>query len=206
MPSDEKVPILGGKTLLSTEKMQIPAEYRRGYEKACHIDKESADRYVAHTMIGDPVMDNLLDELDGLDQVMVERMIRAGMDQQYDALKKAPRALRDFFVDSPPPDPPWHDPTAFDPGIRAFQRNSSNVLGAFVAGVLIEGFSTLISKSFVTTGRLFEKGVVEAEAEQPPAARDLLAWRAGTPRRGMEAVGARAFSCTVRSGGCCRFR
>ena len=139
--------------------MRIPTEYRRGYEVARRVNEELADRYVAHTMIGDPVIDDLLDELDGLEQEDTDRMIRAGMEQQYDILKKAPRALRDFFVDSPPPDPPWYDPDTFTPGIRGFQRNSSNVLGAFVAGVLIEGFSTLISKSFVTTGRIFEKGV-----------------------------------------------
>ena len=89
MTSDNKVSTSGEKTLSSTKQMQIPTEYRPGYEKARQVNEELADRYVVHTMIGDPVMDNLLDELDGLDQVMVERMIRAGMDQNHDALKKA---------------------------------------------------------------------------------------------------------------------
>ena len=75
------------------------------------------------------------------------------------ALRNAPRALRDFFIDSPPPDPPWLDHDAFTPGFRAFHDNAVAIFYAFVAGVLIDGFSTLISKSFVQTGRVFDEGV-----------------------------------------------
>ncbi|MCE2457222.1 MAG: DUF2236 domain-containing protein [Dehalococcoidia bacterium] len=55
--------------------------------------------------------------------------------------------------------PEWLDHSAFAPGVRAFQRNSVAVLSAFVTGVLIDGFATLISKSFVETGRIFDDGV-----------------------------------------------
>ncbi len=137
----------------------IPTDYLPGYETARRIDADLADLYVAHTMIGDPLMDDLLDELDGMDDRDVHRLIQAGMEQQHDKLKGAPRALRDFFVDSPPPDPSWHDPSLFAPGVRAFQRQAPKVLAAFVAGVLIDGFSTLIAKSFVATGRIFDNGV-----------------------------------------------
>ena len=67
--------------------------------------------------------------------------------------------LRDFFIDAPQPDPEWLDHDAFGPGVQAFQRNSVAVLSAFVTGVLIDGFATLISKSFVQTGRIFDNGV-----------------------------------------------
>ena len=40
-----------------------------------------------------------------------------------------------------------------------FHRNSQLVLGAFVGGVLVEGFSTNIGKSFYITGRLRDQGV-----------------------------------------------
>ena len=40
-----------------------------------------------------------------------------------------------------------------------FHRNSSVILAAFVAGVLIEGFTTNIAKSFFITGRVREQGV-----------------------------------------------
>ena len=40
-----------------------------------------------------------------------------------------------------------------------FHRHSSVVLAAFVAGVLIEGFTTNIAKSFFITGRVRDQGV-----------------------------------------------
>ena len=40
-----------------------------------------------------------------------------------------------------------------------FHRNSQLVLAAFVAGVLIEGFTTNIAKSFLITGRVRDQGV-----------------------------------------------
>ena len=69
------------------------------------------------------------------------------------------KCTKSSFVDAPQPDPDWLDRDAFGPGIRAFQRHSVLVLSAFVTGVLIDGFSTLISKSFVQTGRIFDNGV-----------------------------------------------
>ena len=139
--------------------MKLPSAYTQGYEKARHVDKEAADNYVAHTCVGDPVMDALVEEIAPLPQSEVHRFIHAGMEEDYDDLRNAPQSLRDFFIDAPQPDPDWLDHDAFDPGIRAFQRNANLVLSAFVAGVLVDGFSTLISKSFVQTGRIFENGV-----------------------------------------------
>ena len=128
--------------------MELPSDYKAGYEKARLVDKEAADTYVAHTRIGDPVMDAIVEELASLPQPQVHRFIQAGMDEDRDGMRDAPQ-----------PDPDWLDHDAFAPGVRAFQRNSVAVLSAFVTGVLIDGFSTLISKSFVQTGRIFDNGV-----------------------------------------------
>ena len=139
--------------------MEIPSAYETGYARARLVDKETADSYLAHTTVGDPVMDAVVEELAALPRDKVHRFIQAGMDGDLDGLRKAPQLLRDFFVDAPAPDPAWLDQDAFAPGVRAFQRNSVTVLSAFVTGVLIDGFATLISKSFVQTGRIFDNGV-----------------------------------------------
>ncbi len=137
----------------------MPADYRAGYEQARRLDQEVADKYVAHTLIGDPIMDGVVEELESLPGNQVHQFIEAGMEEDREGLRDAPPRLREFFFDAPPPDPDWLEHEAFGPGIRAFQRNSVRILSAFVTGVLVDGFSTLISKSFVQTGRIFDNGV-----------------------------------------------
>ncbi|MXW41597.1 MAG: DUF2236 domain-containing protein [Acidimicrobiia bacterium] len=56
-----------------------------------------------------------------------------------------------------PPD--WVDVPAFNAGIHMFHRNRQMVVAGMLAGVLVEGFSTNISKSFFITGRLRSQGV-----------------------------------------------
>ena len=136
--------------------MNIPTDYTGGHEKARLVDSDLADKYVAHTLMGDPVMDAVVDELAPLPQEQVHNFIQAGM--HGEDMGQAPALLRAFF-ESPPPDPVWLDQDAFLPGVYAFQRNSVPVLSAFVTGTLIDGFSTLIAKSFVQTGRIFDNGV-----------------------------------------------
>ena len=104
-------------------------------------------------------MDAVVEELASLPQAQASKLIQAGMQQDEAAFRNAPKALRDFFIDSPPPDPPWLDHGAFTPGVRAFHDNAVAIFSAFVTGVLMDGFSTLISKSFVQTGRVFDEGV-----------------------------------------------
>ncbi len=139
--------------------MNAPSAYVDGYTNARAIDRETADNYIAHTLVGDPVMDAVVEEMASLPQSQIHQFIHAGMEEDRDGLRNAPQLLRDFFVDAPQPDPDWLDRDAFGPGVRAFQRHSVLVLSAFVTGVLIDGFSTLISKSFVQTGRIFDNGV-----------------------------------------------
>jgi hypothetical protein len=109
-------------------------------------------------VIGDPELDPVMEELAELPSADMHRFITAGIEGEADALRHAPKSLRDFFerIDDVPG---WVDHASFDPGIRAFQANAIPILAAFVAGTLIEGFATLISKSFFMTGRVVEKGV-----------------------------------------------
>ena len=143
--------------MIPTER--IPTEYREGYDRARLVDEAAADNYLAHTLIGDPVMDALTEELAALRPDQVHRFINAGMQEDEATLREGPEALREFFFTAPQPDPDWLNHEAFAPGIRVFQRNAANILAAFVAGTLLIGFSTLISKSFVETGRIFDNGV-----------------------------------------------
>ena len=140
--------------------VELPTAYRINAEKALAKYPRQAANYLKHTLVGDPLLDGMPQELADMPRSEVTRFIQAGMDQDLDVMRSAPKVLRDFFVDSPPPDPPWLDYEAFKPGIRKFfQKDSGLIMSGFVAGVLVDGFGTLISKSFVHTGRVFEHGV-----------------------------------------------
>lgn len=139
--------------------MKIPSDYAAGYEKAKAIDPDMASNYVAHASIGDPEADAAVEELASIDPEESARYIRAALDgSDDDSLKELPPALATLIAGMETP-PDWVDQSAFTPGIRMFHRNSRLVLGAFVGGVLVEGFSTSISKSFFITGRLRDQGV-----------------------------------------------
>ena len=139
--------------------MNLPADYKLGFEKARAVAPEMADNYVAHTSIGDPVAEAMTEDLAELGQAESTRLIEAAMNEEgEDALRNAPASLRRFFKDAETP-PEWLDYSAFAPGVRMFHRNSQVILAAFVAGVLIEGFTTNIAKSFFITGRVRDQGV-----------------------------------------------
>ena len=138
--------------------MKIPAAYVDGYPRGREVDSERADNYVAHTSIGDPLAEAMVADLDSLGQEESSRLIGAGMVGDAGALRDAPRSVRKFFESlSEPPD--WVDLPSFQPGCRMFHRNTRLVLAGMVGGVLVEGFSTNIAKSFFLTGRLRDKGV-----------------------------------------------
>ena len=132
---------------------QCPSAYSEGYAKAGRQDEAAVDNYIRHTTIGDSELDPIMEELSSLSPTVLHHFIWAGIEQQDEVLRKAPQALRDFFesLDEPPP---WLDYDAFRPGVRAFHANVDLMLVAFVTGVLVEGFSTLIAKSFSITGRV----------------------------------------------------
>ena len=132
---------------------QPPSAYAEGYAKARDHDRAAADNYIRHTTIGDPALDPVMEELSSLSPAVLHHFIWAGIEQQDEVLRKAPQALRDFFASLDEP-PPWLDYEEFRHGVRAFHANVDLMLVAFVTGVLVEGFSTLIAKSFNMTGRV----------------------------------------------------
>ncbi len=136
----------------------IPVAYQPGYEKARTSDPELATRFVEHTLLGDPEADALANELFSFDQEQQGEFIRAGMEQDEEALRTAPQVVREFFerIETPPE---WFDPQSVYPGCHAFHAYSDLFLTAFVTDVIVRGFSTLISQSFFITGRLTDRGV-----------------------------------------------
>ena len=142
----------------SLEGIVLPTDYRLNAERALAFDPVGASNYLTHTLIGDPELDKLMEDMSSLPGRELTWYIWAGMEEDEELLRAAPEALREFFL-SPPPDPPWLDREAFRPGIRAFHRDSGIILAGFVTGVLVDGFTTYIAKPFVLTGRIFDRGV-----------------------------------------------
>ncbi len=140
------------------DDIELPTDYHSNAEKALKHDYERASNYLKHTLIGDPEIDEMLEECASLERADMQRFIHAGMEQDEDVLSQAPSVIRDFFKSLETP-PEWFDPEATKPGIRSFHRNSPLVLGGMVGGVLVEGFATNISKSFFLTGRIRDQGV-----------------------------------------------
>ena len=135
-----------------SDAMRVPSAYSESYQRARPSDPEGVDNYIRHTTIGDPELDPVLEELSDLPPADLNRYVRAIIEWEGDTLCTAPRVLRDFFDTLE--EPVWLDWDALEPGIRTFYKNADLMLGAFVTGVLVEGFSTLIAKSFYITGRV----------------------------------------------------
>ena len=131
---------------------RVPSAYIAGYEKTRLYDQAAADNYLKHTTLGDPELDPIMEDLSSIPPQDLHRFIEAGIEQRDELLHKAPQALRDFFKNFE--EPPWLMHEIFRPGVRAFHANVDLMLVAFVTGVLVEGFSTLIAKSFNITGRV----------------------------------------------------
>ncbi len=138
--------------------MRIPVAYQPGYEKARASNPETADKYIEHTLIGDPAADTLVNAIADANQEQQAEFIRGGMDGDEEALRAAPQAVREFFggVGTPPA---WFDPQVVYAGCRKFHAYSDLFLTAFVADIIVRGFTTLISQSFFITGRLTDRGV-----------------------------------------------
>ena len=139
--------------------MKIPTDYTPGYEKARAIAPDIADKYIAHTHVGDPLGEEMTDDLSKFKPEEASILIQNAMDNEgEEALREAPASLQKLFKEAETL-PEWLDYSAFAPGVRMFHRNSQVILAAFVAGVLIEGFITNIAKSFFITGRVRDQGV-----------------------------------------------
>ena len=138
--------------------MQIPIAHQPGYEKARASDPELADKYIEHTLIGDPEADALVNAIAAADQEQQAEFIRAGMDEDEEALRSAPQEVREFFERISTP-PEWFDSEVVYAGCRKFHAYSDLFLTAFVTDIIVRGFTTLISQSFFITGRLTDRGV-----------------------------------------------
>ena len=139
--------------------MKFPSAYGEGYAKGREADPERSSNYIAHTMIGDPLADAAVADLDLLGSEESSRLIELGMhDREGDALRDAPASVRILFEHCAAP-PEWLDLPSFLPGCRMFHRNTRLVLAGMVGGVLVEGFCTNIAQSFFLTGRLRDQGV-----------------------------------------------
>ena len=144
---------------MTPDTKQIPAAYAEGISRGRQVDPDRTAVYLAHTMIGDPLADAMVAELEPLGQDESARLIKLGMhDREGNALRDAPASVREFFAHCAEP-PDWLDLSSFQPGCRMFHRNTRLILAGMVGGVLVEGFSTNIAKSFFLTGRLRDQGV-----------------------------------------------
>ena len=120
---------------------------------------ETAANYVAHTLIGDPLADAMMEDLSGVSrQEQALLFLAALQEQDWDSLADAPSSAKAFFEDTEKV-PCWVDFDSLIPGIRMFHRNSHLILGAFVGGTLVEGFATNISKAFFISGKVRDQGV-----------------------------------------------
>lgn len=140
---------------MESEPLRVPADYIPGYERARQVDPLLASVYVGHTLIGDPLADALVSVF-ALQRGGFQHLLARAMNGDKSAFQEGPKELSDFFA-SLEEKPAWA--TGFEPGIRAFHRNSDLILQGLVGGSLVEGFSTNIARSFVITGRLREQGV-----------------------------------------------
>lgn len=129
-----------------------PQSYIDGYARVGAVDREAADNYIRHTLIGDPELDPVMEELATMSTGDLHRFVGAGIERQDHIFQGAPQVLRDFFYSLE--EPAWVDQDSFFPGVSVFHKNADLMLAAFVTAVLVEGFSTLIAKSFRITGRV----------------------------------------------------
>ena len=142
-----------------------PTIYRPQIQQARKHDRHAADLYFEHTTIGDPPLDRVIESLSDLPSKELNKFLKAGIEQEQDVLKRAPKIFREFFDDHVG-EPDWLDFEAHRPAITAFHLNAVNILTGFVTGVLVEGFTTLIAKSFETTGRLRQPGSARRRLSQ----------------------------------------
>jgi len=137
----------------------VPSDYAVSYDRARAVDPVRARNYIAHTMVGDPVCDEMMAQLADVPSREADQFMRLAIEDPDDAvLKDAPAAVH-AFVEELATVPDWVDFEEFKGGVRAFHRDSAACLAAMLGGVLVEGFSTTIAKSFFITGRLRDQGV-----------------------------------------------
>ncbi len=140
------------------QSLFVPSDYRAGYRAARDHDPARADNYVAHTTVGDPEADALIGALREYGEPRRTELIAAVIEGDRQGLEDAPPELW-RFVEAVEGTGDRPSPEELMPAVRMFHRNSNLALAAFVAGVLVDGFSTSIGKPFFITGRLRDQGI-----------------------------------------------
>ena len=96
-----------------------------------------------------------MQELSSIPMGKLHYYIRGCFDEVKSIQSTSPKILQEF-VDRMHVTPEWYNNDLAKKGSMAFLSNADLFLTAFVTGGIVEGFSTGISKSFVTTGRIYE--------------------------------------------------
>ena len=142
----------------SETTIRIPSAYREGFSAARALDPAQAETYVRHTTVGDPPADAVAEDLASLSPDQVHSLLARAFLDPASPPRDLPESLRSLVADSAIL-PDWFDADLARTASRAFLRNSDIVLAALVGGSIVEGFSTLISKSFRLRGRVTNMGV-----------------------------------------------
>jgi hypothetical protein len=139
--------------------LDIPACYIDGCEAGRAVDSLIAERYIRNTTRGDPLADRAVEQLaEVVGPQDVHPTIAKTVDRHFDPPRDTPEALRELIA-SASIVPDWFDSRIALKATKAFLRNSETVLAGLVAGAIVEGFSTLISKSFRIRSRIVLNGV-----------------------------------------------
>ncbi len=137
--------------------MPVPSIYREGYAKARLVAPDLADNFMRYTMLGDPLADAATESLAGFDRIDAHHLVRACMDDDDEAMRAAPLALRDFF-EAVGAAPAWVDERAMAPGRAAYHDNVYEFVLGLVAGSIVRGYATTICKPFAFSGRTLASG------------------------------------------------
>ena len=143
--------------------LRIPEAYQPGYRKARERCPELAEAYIRHTTVGDPLADRTVEDLSALPPGEVHAMLSKVLDDPGAEIPGVPESLGEFVAEANKV-PDWYDGELAQIASRAFLRNSDIVLAALVGGSIVEGFATLISKSFRIRGRVMSMGVRRLKA------------------------------------------
>ena len=139
--------------------MTIPSCYRAGYEVARARDPDFAEAYIRHTTVGDPAADAVVEELAAMGhEGRWHQILGEAIENYENPPEGTPESLR-RLLEEVAVSPDWYDPDVAMLATRAFVRNAEVVLAALSTGAIVEGFATLISKSFRIRGRIMLNGV-----------------------------------------------
>ena len=138
--------------------LDVPTIYADGKDKALLIDERLAGTYGSYLSVGDPTADTVMADLSHMDKTRQQIFLRAVLNLDDAVLQSAPQSVQDLAHESGVL-PEWYDRETAINGCRVFLAHPNEVLTGFAGGAIVEGFSTMISRSFAATGRMIDDGV-----------------------------------------------